>query len=319
MKILRWLLSHFFLILLIVVVIYGYMFWGNLAGEDTPAGKAIAYLSSEFVEVEEFVNAIKAKQANQSADKAVAGNEQAADQAASESVAVAEEAERNIPAPVNTRVEVPQVTISYSHNKTRIQQNAEGFIAIEEEREKQNTDEPLAVAVSEPVADTDTARALANSQEKADIEVQNPVQQAELEVVAVEEKPAFVPAEVEKQLNNVDRHGKVINPAQQDDRVRATWITARKSFYQRKYELSENSYRKVIESTEDNFDAYGELGNVYFNQGKKQQAAAAYYEAAAILVRKGQVQRARSLMGLLRHLDKSKASELQKLIDSTVS
>ena len=55
MKIIRWLLSHTFLILLIITVIYGYMFWGNLAGEDTPAGKAIAYLSSEFVEVEEFI------------------------------------------------------------------------------------------------------------------------------------------------------------------------------------------------------------------------------------------------------------------------
>ena len=69
MKIIRWLLSHSFLILLIVVVIYGYMFWGNLFGKETPAGKAIAYLSSEFVEVEEFVNAVKAKQAQLSGEK----------------------------------------------------------------------------------------------------------------------------------------------------------------------------------------------------------------------------------------------------------
>ena len=62
MKIIRWLFSNFFLILLIVIVIYGYMFWGNLTGSDTPAGKAIAYLSTEFVEVEEFINAVKSKQ-----------------------------------------------------------------------------------------------------------------------------------------------------------------------------------------------------------------------------------------------------------------
>ncbi len=62
MKVIRWLLGHTFLIVLIVAVIYGYMFWGNLAGEDTPAGKALAYLSNEFEEVAEFVAAIEAKQ-----------------------------------------------------------------------------------------------------------------------------------------------------------------------------------------------------------------------------------------------------------------
>ena len=72
MKIIRWLLSHTFLILLIVAVIYGYMFWGNLAGEDTPAGKAIAYLSDEFVEVESFVDAVKSKQAELASERSPA-------------------------------------------------------------------------------------------------------------------------------------------------------------------------------------------------------------------------------------------------------
>ena len=49
-------------LLLIVAVIYGYMYWGNLAGENTPAGKAISYLSNEFEEVGEFVAATKLKQ-----------------------------------------------------------------------------------------------------------------------------------------------------------------------------------------------------------------------------------------------------------------
>ena len=92
-----------------------------------------------------------------------------------------------------------------------------------------------------------------------------------------------------------------------------------RTFYQRQYELSEQSYQDVINNTTDNFDAYGELGNVYFNQGKKEAAAMAYFEAASILVRKGQIRRAKSLMGLLRHLDKNKANDLQKLIDSEVS
>ena len=147
----------------------------------------------------------------------------------------------------------------------------------------------------------------------------------------------FVSDELEKQLSNADQQGQAVKAVQLDNNsvkeagldndtvkevplgsdVRESWKTARKSFYQRNYELSEKSYQNVIDNTENNFDAYGELGNVYFNQGKKQQAANAYFEAAAILVRKGQVNRVRSLMGLLRNLDKSKADELKKLIDSS--
>ncbi|MFV2003783.1 MAG: tetratricopeptide repeat protein, partial [Gammaproteobacteria bacterium] len=151
---------------------------------------------------------------------------------------------------------------------------------------------------------------------------QGSVEKTSVEKGSVEQssaEQAFVSSEIEKQLENVDEQGRVIDEPQNGDAVKADWITARKSFYQRNYELSEQSYQKVIDNTENNFDAYGELGNVYFNQGKNQQAASAYFEAAAILVRTGQVDRARSLMGLLHHLDKSKASELQQLIDTVQS
>jgi len=95
---------------------------------------------------------------------------------------------------------------------------------------------------------------------------------------------------------------------------RELWIKARKAFYTRKFEESISSYQLLIAGRDDNFDAYGELGNVYFNQGKKTEAAAAYYEAAAILVRLGQTRRAGSLMPLLNHLDAEKASQLKELI-----
>jgi len=286
MKIIRWFLSHFFLILLIVVVIYGYMFWGNLAGEDTPAGKALAYFSSEFVEVEEFIAAVKAKQAKLTSDK-----EQVA--------AVPDEK-----VAASSNIEQQPVSISYSHNQMQVKQNSAGDIETQSERPPQ----PMLVA-AEPQA-------------------RKPIRQGEVAQNAVPSAPVstgssaqdkFVSTEVEQQLNNVDEQGKVIDESMRSDAIRASWVTARKSFYQRNYELSEKSYRDVIDNTTDNFDAYGELGNVYFNQGKKEQAAGAYFEAASILVRKGQMGRARSLMGLLRHLDQNKADDLKKLIDSAVS
>lgn len=297
MKIIRWLLSNVFLILVVVAVIYGYMFWGNLLGEKTPAGKALAYLSHEFVEVEEFINAVKAKQATLSSNK-------------EESAAVTE--------PVNTEPTDTEVTA----------------VAADVEADSVSSTVENVTAESVPVAVTNNERSQpAAVVTAAKVKPPMPIQQGQTAenkaqstgLTAVEparsdvSEEKFVSAEVKQQLENVDEQGIVIDEALQKKMIRSNWITARKSFFQRKYELSEQSYQKVIDNTTDNYDAYGELGNVYFNQGKKQQAASAYYQAATILVRKGEAARARSLMGLLRQLDSEKAKQLQVLMDSGAS
>ena len=123
MKIIRWLLSHIFLILLIIIVIYGYMFWGNLLGEDTPAGKAIAYLSDEFPAVEEFVTAVKEKQAKLSAS----------DDAPSASTDAA-------PA---------EPVISYSYNQTQITQDAQGVVEKTEPAATSSAPAPSAAPASD--------------------------------------------------------------------------------------------------------------------------------------------------------------------------
>jgi len=334
MKIIRWFFSHTFLILLIVAVIYGYMFWGNLAGKDTPAGKALAYLSNEFEEVGEFVAAIKAKQEKLSQQESSAVQSPAAHQPfpeynvseVTESVAsgtATQPAEtqaveqitenNNYSAPVadssstasaaindrseaiseNKDIEQQQISVAYSQNNTAVKQNATGIV------------EPVDAVVAKNIQSQGKLGKTQFVSDRVDADAAT--------------KETFVSTEIEKQLDNVDKSGRLIDDSQQGDPIRTSWIAARKSFYQRKYDESEQNYRYVIDNTVDNFDAYGELGNVYFNQGKNEQAASAYFEAAAILIGKGQVNRARSLMGLLRHLDKSKASELQKLLDSVVS
>jgi len=341
MKIIRWFLSHFFLILLIVVVIYGYMFWGNLAGEKTPAGKALAYLSSEFVEVDEFVNAVKAKQAQLSAEQVPAvaqqssGNEvdtlpetnpDAKSGIRNDKQVVALAPEEDKTPVVSANITQQPVSISYSHNQMRVKQSSDGEI---ESRPEISTQSEVAIASSEsnthvePVTKPESEPASAPPIQQKDVAEENmpPLGAEPAPVIKETVKTAgnFVSPKVEQQLNNVDKNGKVVSPALKTYAIRDSWIIARKSFYQRKYKLSEQSYRDVINNTTDNFDAYGELGNVYFNQGKNAEAAEAYFEAASILVRKGQVRRARSLMGLLRHLDDSKATDLRKLIDSATS
>lgn len=241
MKIIRWLFNHIVLVLLIVVVIYGYMFWGRLADSDTPGGKAIAYLSNKFAPAKDVKNTV----------------------------------ENNINASRRTVVVNGETSMFSQPSKVSV-------------NDTPSTIEDSAVSAGAPVKDI------------------------------------FVSPDVEEKLNNVDDIGEAVaasqlNPKLKSTGVKANWITARTSYHQRKYELSEKSYQQVIDNTEDNYDAYGELGNVYFNQGKNAQAASAYYEAAAILVRMGQRSRAESLIGLLWRLDPSKADELQKLIDSASS
>ena len=330
MKIIRWLLSHSFLILLIVIVIYGYMFWGNLLGKDTPAGKAVAYLSSEFVEVEEFVNAVKAKHARLNGD--TVSTQSASEAASSETIDTAP--------PANT-VESPEIAaIAESEvvesgaivHEVAATENAVDIEAANDVSGKQsaeqvniqqlsvNTSQESAQQAPADVIEPKVDETLIDSQDSKTLnEVQSVAPQVAVAMMDSDVKETFVSPEIERQLKNVDDQGKVLDESQRSGVVRTNWITARKSFYQRNYALSEQNYRAMIAGTEDNFDAYGELGNVYFNQGKKQQAATAYFEAAAILVRKGQIDRARSLVGLLNLLNKEKADELRQLIDTAMS
>jgi Flp pilus assembly protein TadD len=55
MKLIRWLLSNIILIAFILALTYAYVYWDNLTGPDTPAGKVIAVITDEFESVRDFV------------------------------------------------------------------------------------------------------------------------------------------------------------------------------------------------------------------------------------------------------------------------
>lgn len=339
MKIIRWFFSHAFLIVLIVAVIYSYMYWGNLIGEDTPAGKALAYLSEEFETVDEFMVAVREKQAeyeSTTADSASVGSAQH-DQSSQqdqqvESVQqvaqvdsledsqeysrtentgeapgeVVDEGSEDAVEETTLAADEP-VSISYSHNQQRVEQDSEGrYLApavIATQAASAGVPQPAAASQGEGLSDEAAAQSSEAGAQSVDT--------TEAGKAAADH---FVSEEIAEQLDNVDDSGRVIDPAKNNEMVRQEWIRARQAFYKRDYEQSEKSYLQVIDTTEGNFDAYGELGNVYFNQGKRQEAAQAYFDAASILVRRGEKLRARSLMGLLRRLDTAKAEELQKLV-----
>jgi tetratricopeptide (TPR) repeat protein len=237
MKLIRWLLSNIVLIVIVLALSYTYVYWDNLTGEDTPAGKALAWLSEEFEQVDDIIAFLKVDGGGEPAQTAEAPVEQ--------------------PAPVSQAM--PETPVA----------------------------EPVAEAAPvtpPPVADR------------------------------------YVTPEIEQslsRLSDVDQESGAAEAKPQS--TREIWIDARRSFHRRDFEGSIKGYEQLIATTTDNYDAYGELGNVYFNQGKMEKAADAYYEAAAILVRLGQLDRANSLMGMLSRMDQGKARELQDLISSSRS
>jgi hypothetical protein len=108
-----------------------------------------------------------------------------------------------------------------------------------------------------------------------------------------------------------------VTAAEPASSTRELWISAREEYHRGNIDVSIRNYKEVIASAPNNFDAYGELGNVYLSRGNRNEAANAYFEAAAILVKMGQVGRARSLLPMLGRLDRARAEELNQLIQGT--
>ena len=100
---------------------------------------------------------------------------------------------------------------------------------------------------------------------------------------------------------------------------RQLWTAARTAFQNGQYQESIGLYRDLVAADADNFDAWGEMGNVYLRTGDTRQASAAYYEAAAIMVRLGQPARARTVLPLLYRLDRNRARQLSELISRPVN
>lgn len=91
---------------------------------------------------------------------------------------------------------------------------------------------------------------------------------------------------------------------------------AREAFWLRDFELAEQQYQKLTQLEPDNPDGYGEMGNMYFSQGKWAEAAEAYYQAGARLLNDGLVQEARQMVDVIRGLNGAQADDLEAQINA---
>lgn len=89
---------------------------------------------------------------------------------------------------------------------------------------------------------------------------------------------------------------------------------AREAYWLHDHQEAESLYRQLIALDPDNPDGYGELGNLYFTQGKWEEAAAAYFEAGSRLARSGHIMEAENLLDVIRGLESPQANELADII-----
>ena len=283
MKLIRWLFSNIILIAFVLALTYAYVYWDNLTGEDTPAGKAIAYLSVEYDEVREYLDSY--------------------DCSDGEATVIAE------PEPVAEATETASVPQMMPPPRPQVRPPAQ-----------QQPVPPRAMAQAsqqparQPVPPTAMMQQPPPGQQAS--RPQAPPQQLMQEPPAQRLMPQPVTPAREPMPAGPSEAAVTDTPASS---TRELWISAREEYHRGNIEGSISNYQQVIANSSDNYDAYGELGNVYLSRGKYREAASAYFEAASILVKLGQAGRASSLLPMLERLDRKKAEELQQLINTSTS
>ncbi len=280
MKLIKWLLSNIILIAFVLALTYAYVYWDNLTGEDTPAGKAIAYLSVEYDEVREFM------------DSYDFGSDEAGSIVEPEPVAEATET-----ASVPQAMPPPRPQTRPPAQQQPIPQQA-------------MTQQPPVRQAARPQAPPQA------------MTQQPPVRQAARPQIPpqamMQPPPAMQPMTPGPEPMPIPSDPAAATAADKPaSSTRELWISAREEYYRGNIDASISNYQQVIANTNDNYDAYGELGNVYLSRGNNKEAANAYFEAASILVRQGHVGRARSLLPMLERLDRSKAEALNQLISAS--
>ena len=289
MKLIRWLFSNIILIIFVLAITYAYVYWDNLTGEDTPAGKAIAYLSVEYDEVREFLDAYDFGDGEADLVSEVEPEPEVVETA---SVPQAMPAPRSAPeqprpqsAPRSQPVP-PQAMMQPPAQTSR---------------------PPLAAAPTRQQPPPPRPAPASRPQMPPTAMVRQPP-------AMPQQAPALPPAEPAARQT-------APAPAPQPDQaeepavdIRELWISAREEYHRGNIQQAIANYQQVIAHSSDNYDAYGELGNVYLSRGMYRDAATAYFQAASILVEQGQIGRAGTLLPMLERLDRAKAQELNQLM-----
>ncbi len=92
----------------------------------------------------------------------------------------------------------------------------------------------------------------------------------------------------------------------------AVWQSARRAAWDGNSDASVENYRALIALQPENYDAYGEMGNVLLQMGDTDAAVDAYAQAALLLGKAGYPQAAWHVMNIVAKLDQNRAQQLHE-------
>ena len=99
--------------------------------------------------------------------------------------------------------------------------------------------------------------------------------------------------------------------AQSNPTMQTAWMDARRTFW-KDGAAAETAYLDLVKNYPDQADIRGELGNIYFQTNRKEQAVDQYYKAGLSLIKSDNKERALSVIELLREMAPEKMQSLQE-------
>jgi thioredoxin-like negative regulator of GroEL len=91
-------------------------------------------------------------------------------------------------------------------------------------------------------------------------------------------------------------------------------VQARQAYARKDFSAAIDAYRAYIAQSPDAIGARGELGDVYFAAGRKQDAAQMYFECATKNIDAGNIAAAKALVGAVRAGDPAMADDLERRV-----
>ncbi|NOY66317.1 MAG: hypothetical protein GXP13_02765 [Gammaproteobacteria bacterium] len=325
MKLIRHLLSHLFLIffLLLIVVVFYYRSLLLPVNVLTKVNNIIASVYSPALKFSSGKDYYWAQGKQLTAPETMASTEPATETATTpESTASTEPATETATTPESTASTEPATEATTTPESTASTEPATETATTPEvtastEPATEATTTPEVTASTEPATEATTTPEVTASTEPATETTTTPEATASteplVETPATPESTSHSDMSSEITTSNTGNK-KMVLPKNDTMSKHHLLMKARSSFFSKNITLSEQYYIQLSQLDLDNPDVYGELGNVYYSQGKWNKASQAYYEAAVRLLAKGNNARAFYLQRIIQGLNPDLAVKLSQLI-----
>jgi tetratricopeptide (TPR) repeat protein len=172
-------------------------------------------------------------------------------------------------------------------------------------------------AAEQQVARQQVARQQAAEQQAAQQQVarQQAAEQQAARQQAAEQQAARQQAARQQAAQQQAAQQQAVASAKGDNAYIRQLEEARQLYWNNDLQAAAEAYSSLTAAYPQRADSWGELGNLYFNAGRWNDAADAYYRAIDLLIDQREPGRARHMLRVLHGLDAGKASELEQRLD----